>query len=348
MLCLGLGGPVGERALAGLPDPGTRSGHGNIRRAASRTRTAGRAASCRAAASPRRLRRRPCGGWPTGSTTRRGAASATGRPGGLPGAPGGPDGPALNSTDTCRTSRRIPPTGAAAPARDRSGARAPRARDCRTSRRCRRTRPRAGSGWPCPSGTAGGNARPRSAPPPPCGATPACRWCRSAGCCRATPGAASTRRPCPAPIRRATRGRSCAGSSGAGGGCGALLRTLPGGARPPRGRDPTSVVGPRHRARHAPPARAVLDHHLARGTPRPPRPLGRLHGRLVPRAAPDLRRRPGRRPAPGLGGAGLGGAGLPDVPAAIRGQETPPRPPPRHRLRALPRRLMAKVELSRS
>ena len=40
-----------------------------------------RAASCRAAASPRRLRRRPCGGWPTGSTTRRGAASATGRPG---------------------------------------------------------------------------------------------------------------------------------------------------------------------------------------------------------------------------------------------------------------------------
>ena len=37
MFCLGLGGPVGERALAGLPDPGTRSGHANIRRAASRT-----------------------------------------------------------------------------------------------------------------------------------------------------------------------------------------------------------------------------------------------------------------------------------------------------------------------
>src|SRR3954454_15831537 len=34
MFCLGLGGPAGERALAGLPDPGTRSGHGNIRRAA--------------------------------------------------------------------------------------------------------------------------------------------------------------------------------------------------------------------------------------------------------------------------------------------------------------------------
>jgi IS30 family transposase len=27
MFCLGLGGPVGERAPAGLPDPGTRSGH---------------------------------------------------------------------------------------------------------------------------------------------------------------------------------------------------------------------------------------------------------------------------------------------------------------------------------
>src|SRR4051812_27294029 len=36
MFCLGLGGPVGERALAGLPDPGTRSGHGNIRRGAQR------------------------------------------------------------------------------------------------------------------------------------------------------------------------------------------------------------------------------------------------------------------------------------------------------------------------
>ena len=55
--------------------------HSPWQKAASRTRTAGRAASCRAAASPRRLRRRPCGGWPTGSTTRRGAASATGRPG---------------------------------------------------------------------------------------------------------------------------------------------------------------------------------------------------------------------------------------------------------------------------
>ena len=31
-------------------------------------------------------------------------------------------------------------------------------------------------------------ARSRSAPPPPCGATPGCRWCRSAGCCCATPG----------------------------------------------------------------------------------------------------------------------------------------------------------------
>src|SRR3954447_23351680 len=35
MFCLGLRGPVGERALAGLPDPGTRSGHANIRKARS-------------------------------------------------------------------------------------------------------------------------------------------------------------------------------------------------------------------------------------------------------------------------------------------------------------------------
>src|SRR4051794_20513872 len=77
MFCLGLGGPVGERALAGLPDPGTRSGHANIRKAPSRTRTAASAASRRARPSPGRSRRRPCGGSPTGSTTRRAAASAT-------------------------------------------------------------------------------------------------------------------------------------------------------------------------------------------------------------------------------------------------------------------------------
>jgi len=81
MFCLGLGGPVGERALAGLPDPGTRSGHANIRRAPSRTRTVGSDASSPATASPTRSRAPACGGSPTGSTTRPGAASATGRPG---------------------------------------------------------------------------------------------------------------------------------------------------------------------------------------------------------------------------------------------------------------------------
>lgn len=56
---------------------------------------------------------------------------------------------------------------------------------------------------------------------------------------------------------------------------------FPGGARPSRRRDPAPVVGPGDRPHHARPARAVLDRDLARGTPRPPRPLGRWHRRLV-------------------------------------------------------------------
>src|SRR3954451_18335248 len=99
----------------------------------------------------------------------------------------------------------------------------------------------------------------------------------------------------------------------------------------PRRRDATPVVGPSDRARHALPARAVLARDPARRTSRPPRPHRRVHGRLVPQIAPNLRRCPRRRPA-----AVLARAGFASVVAAVRGKETYPRPPPRHHLRALP------------
>jgi hypothetical protein len=88
------------------------------------------------------------------------------------------------------------------------------------------------------------------------------------------------------------------------------------------------------------PARSVLDRDPAR---RPSRPPARLR---VPATAwyskkrADLRRHPRRRPP-----AVLARAGFAPVPATARGQKLRPGAPPRHRLRALPRRLMAKVEL---
>ena len=65
---------------------------------------------------------------------------------------------------------------------------------------------------------------------------------------------------------------------------------LPRGARPPRRRDPASVVGQGHRPHHAMPARAVLDRHPAGVAPRRPCPAPGLVQRLVPQAAADLRR----------------------------------------------------------
>ena len=97
--------PARQRPGGGEPTSVTRTAPG--RRAPSRTRTAASAASCRATASPRRSPAPACGGSPTGSTTRPGAASATApRARSSEAAPGGPDRPALTSPRTRRTSRR--------------------------------------------------------------------------------------------------------------------------------------------------------------------------------------------------------------------------------------------------
>src|SRR3954453_3704920 len=77
MSCLGLGGPVGERALAGLPDPGTRSGHANIRRARSRTRTGGYAATCPATSTWTPGATPSCRRSSSATISRRGSASAS-------------------------------------------------------------------------------------------------------------------------------------------------------------------------------------------------------------------------------------------------------------------------------
>src|SRR3954466_3618456 len=95
---------------------------------------------------------------------------------------------------------------------------------------------------------------------------------------------------------------------------------LPRGAGSPRRRDAAPVVGPGNRPNDALPARAVLPRGPARRAPRPPRPLGRLHGRLVPQATPDLCRRPRCHPA-----AVLARAGFAPVVATVRGEETQPR-----------------------
>src|SRR3954467_4579169 len=163
---------------------------------------------------------------------------------------------------------------------------------------------------------------------------------------RADPLGAAARPPAPLraagpalhrPGPRSAAGRALVRPALAGGG------HLPRGARPPRRRDAAAVVGPRHRAHHALPARPVLDRDAARRASRPPRPVSGPHRCLVPQTAADLRRHPRRRPA-----AVLARAGFAPVSATGRGEKTPPHAPPRHRLRPLPSRLTAKVELRQS
>jgi hypothetical protein len=135
------------------------------------------------------------------------------------------------------------------------------------------------------------------------------------------PGAAARS---PAPLRppglalhrsgaRSAAGRRLVRPPLAGGG------RLPRGPGSPRRRDAAPVVGPGDRARHAPPARAVLARDPARRTSRPPRPHRHARGRLVPQAAPELRRHPRRRPTTPLGRAGF----APAV-AAVRGGKLSP------------------------
>ena len=81
---------------------------------------------------------------------------------------------------------------------------------------------------------------------------------------------------------------------------------------------------------------ALLAAQLApRGTP------GHSNQRLVSQAAPDLLRHAGGR-APG----NVARTGFRHVPQIIGRAETPASPPRGHHLRALPRRMMAKVELN--
>src|SRR3954447_19586709 len=100
------------------------------------------------------------------------------------------------------------------------------------------------------------------------------------------------------------------------------------------------MVRPGHRTHHPLPARAILPRDPARGTAQPEGTRGRYERGLVSQTPPHLQRHTRRCAA-----TFLAGTGFCHVSPSRRGEETPPSTPGRHYLCALPRCLMAKVEL---
>src|SRR3954464_15464048 len=100
------------------------------------------------------------------------------------------------------------------------------------------------------------------------------------------------------------------------------------------------MVRPGHRTHHPLPARAILSRDPARRTAQPTGTRGRYERGLVSQTPPHLQRHTRRCAA-----TFLAGTGFCHVSPSRRGEETPPSAPGRHYLCALPRCLMAKVEL---
>src|SRR4051794_28831434 len=100
------------------------------------------------------------------------------------------------------------------------------------------------------------------------------------------------------------------------------------------------MVRPGHRTHHPLPARAILPRDPARRTAQPQGTRGRYERGLVSQTPPYLQRHTRRRAA-----TFLAGTGFCHVSPSRRGEETPLSAPGRHYLCALPRCLMAKVEL---
>src|SRR3982750_1220106 len=101
------------------------------------------------------------------------------------------------------------------------------------------------------------------------------------------------------------------------------------------------MVRPGHRTHHPLPARAVLPRDPARGTAQPKGTRGRYERGLVSQTPSHLQRHTRRCAA-----TFLAGTGFCHVSPSRRGEETPLSAPGRHYLCALPRCLMAKIELS--
>src|SRR3954463_2755000 len=100
------------------------------------------------------------------------------------------------------------------------------------------------------------------------------------------------------------------------------------------------MVRPGHRTHHPLPARAILPRDPARRTAQPEGTRGRYERGLVSQTPPHLQRYTRRCTA-----TLLAGTGFCHVPPSRQGEETLPSAPGRHYLCALPRCLMAKVEL---
>src|SRR5215216_77773 len=101
------------------------------------------------------------------------------------------------------------------------------------------------------------------------------------------------------------------------------------------------MVRPGHRTHDPLPARAILPRHPARRTAQPEGTRGRYERGLVSQTPPHLQRYTRRCTA-----TLLAGTGFCHVLPSRQGEETPPSAPGRHYLCALPRCLMAKVEVS--
>src|SRR3982751_975791 len=100
------------------------------------------------------------------------------------------------------------------------------------------------------------------------------------------------------------------------------------------------MVRPGHRTHHPLPARAILSRDPARRTAQPTGTRGRYERGLVSQTPPHLQRHTRRCAA-----TFLAGTGFCHVSPSRRGEETPPSAPGRHYLCALPRCVMAKVEI---
>src|SRR3954469_16770980 len=100
------------------------------------------------------------------------------------------------------------------------------------------------------------------------------------------------------------------------------------------------MVRPGHRTHHPLPARAILPRDPARRTAQPEGTRGRYERGLVSQTPPHLQRYTRRCTA-----TLLAETGFCHVPPSRQGEETLPSAPGRHYLCALPRCLMAKVEL---
>src|SRR3954451_13496296 len=101
------------------------------------------------------------------------------------------------------------------------------------------------------------------------------------------------------------------------------------------------MVRPGRRTHDPLPARAILPRDPTCRTAQPEGTRGRYERGLVSQTPPHLQRHTRRCAA-----TFLAGTGFCHVAPSRRGEETPPRAPGRHHLCALPRCLMAKVEIT--